>query len=271
MVECGLLNLGACLPQKFFEFLIDILNAPVTPLLNLTLNLLSEPINLSIFFSLWAIIVYMLSMFYSLLLLGSGFSFMISGYDSSKREQAKSWLRNIVIMIILVQASFFMYSLLNDLSSTMTSAVLSLIDPNFFLINVDGIADLGLAVVFVFLYLATLIITALILIIRYAFVCIGVVFLPIGIFFYFFAPLKHYGSLILNSLGFALFVSFFAGILLTGFSRLATVGIFANMQILVLIAAFLVVDIIMVFMMFFNVVRAAVSIYSDVKGFGGKS
>jgi len=269
-MACGLVNLGSCLPQVFFEFILGILNAPIRPFLEIILNLLSEPINISIFIRLWIIIVYMLSMFYALLLVGSGLSFMMSGYDSAKRENAKEWLRNVVIMIILVQASFFIYQLFIDLSASMTSATLSIIDEDFFLIGTDDIDDLGLAILFSFLYILTLIITALVLTLRYAIVAIGVVLLPIGIFFYFLNPLKAYGSLILNFLGIAVFVPFFDAILLIGFSELVNIGIFSNMKILVLISAFLLIDIVMIFLMTFAVIKAGLNVYTDVRKLGAK-
>ncbi|MEK6858367.1 MAG: hypothetical protein AABX53_00450 [Nanoarchaeota archaeon] len=269
-MACGLVNLGSCLPQVFFEFILDILNAPIQPFLQLTLDLLSEPINLSLFISLWVIIVYMLSMFYALLLVASGLSFMMSGYDVEKRENAKEWLRNIVIMIILVQASFFLYQLFIDLSAAITSATLTLIDPDFFLITINDISDLGLAILLSIVYIIVLIITTLILTLRYAFVAIGVVLLPIGIFMYFLQPLRAYGSLILNFLGIAVFVTFFDAVLLIGFSELVNIGIFSNMKILVLISAFLLIDVIMLFLMTFAIIRAGLNVYSGAKRLGAK-
>lgn len=270
MPSCGLVNLGACLPEAFFRFLIEIINAPLQPFLQLTLNLLSEPINLGLFFHLWVIVIYCLSMFYALLLLGSGFNFMIAGYDSEKREKAKMWFRNTLIMIVLVQASFFIYQLALDLSAAVTSGTLSLINPDFFLIGVDGITDLGMALFFGVFYLITLLLTALVLTIRYAVVAIGVVLLPLGIFFYFIQPLKAYGSLILNVLGVAVFVTFFDALLLAGFSRLIEVSIFSEIRIIILIAAFLLVSVLMLFLMLFSVVKASMNAYHDIKRLGGK-
>lgn len=270
MVECSLLNLGTCLPQKFFEFIAKVITAPVQPFLQLTLKLLSEPVNLSLFFNLWAIIVYLLSLFYALLLVGTGVNFIISGYDSEKRERAKSWLRNTLIMIILVQASFFIYELGLTLSSLLTSSTLSLVDPNFFLIGVDSITDLSLSLLCGGLYILTLLIIALVLIIRYALVAIGVVLFPVAIFFYFVSPLRAYGSFMLNLLGGTMFVTFFDAVLLTGFSKLAEVGIFADFKILLLITAFLVMSLLMLFLMFFSLIKGALSIYHGVKSIGGR-
>ena len=265
MPDCGLVNLGACLPEVFFNFLFNLINAPVQPFLQLVINLLSAQVNTSIFSSLWAIIVYMLSMFYALLIVGSGLSFLISGYDSEKREQAKEWLRNIIIMIVLVQSSFFLYQLIIDLASTMTSATLSLVSPNFFKLSINSTAGLGLSLLLIFVYIFVLIITALVLTVRYAIVAIGIVFLPIGIFFYFIPQLKSFGSLILNILGIAVFINFFNAILLIGFSALVNVGAFETIQIIILISAFLLIDILMVVLLFFAITRAVFGVYSNIK------
>mgnify|MGYP001595779206 FL=1 len=87
--DCGLTNLATCIPQKFFEFILTIINAPLQPFLPLTKNLLSAPVNIEVFISLWAIIIYILSIFYGLFLIFAGFNFMISGYSAEKRERAK--------------------------------------------------------------------------------------------------------------------------------------------------------------------------------------
>ena len=67
--ECGLLNLASCIPQKIYEFFIKIINAPISPLLNITKSLLTEPVKLSLFSPLWAIILYVISLFYGILMI----------------------------------------------------------------------------------------------------------------------------------------------------------------------------------------------------------
>ncbi|MBM3206849.1 MAG: hypothetical protein FJZ43_04495 [Candidatus Staskawiczbacteria bacterium] len=248
----------------FFNFLFNIINAPVQPFLQIVLNLLSADVHTQIFLSLWAIIVYMLSMFYALLIVGAGVSFLISGYDSEKRESAKEWLRNIIIMIILVQSSFFLYQLALDLASSMTSATLNIVDENFFSLQVSSTIGLGLALSLGMVYVVVLILTALVLTLRYAIVAIGIVLFPIGIFFYFIPKLRGFGSLIFNVLGISIFITFFDAILLIGFSALMNVGVFNNLQIIILISAFLLIDILMVILLFFAITRAAFSIYSKV-------
>lgn len=266
MPSCTLTNLGTCLVQNLFEFILNILNAPIQPFLQMTLDLLSAQVNLNLFFSMWVIVIYVLSMFYALLLLGTGFNFMISGYDSEKRENAKQWLRNIVIMIVLIQASFFIYQLAIDLSAITTSATLTLIDPNFFTLGTGGVVDLGIALTLGILYILVLLFTCLVLVIRYAFVAIGVVLFPIAIFFYFMPPLKKYGSLIMNFLGICIFVTILDSIILAGFGKMINVGIFNNFQIVLLIAAFALISVSTFFLISFAVVSCGLKVYQVVKG-----
>ena len=183
--ECGLLNLASCLPQKLYDFLIEIINAPISPLLDLTKNLLTEPVSISLFSSLWAIIMYILSLFYGLLFMYAGFNFMVSGYDAEKRSKAKEWFRNIFIMIVLIQASYFLYFLIIDVNALLTAGIVNLIDESFFLLTADNIVNIGLQFFFAFFYVLTLFFTVFILVLRYVVVSIGIVFVPIGIFLYF--------------------------------------------------------------------------------------
>src|SRR3989344_4141777 len=110
--DCGITNLAGCIAESFFNFLLSILNAPIQPLLDMVYSLLTQPVNIDLFSGIWSIIIYILSLFYGILLMYVGFKFIISGYSAEKREKAKSDLANIIIMIVLVQASFFLYSLI---------------------------------------------------------------------------------------------------------------------------------------------------------------
>jgi hypothetical protein len=256
-MDCGITNFGSCIPQIFFNFIINLLNAPLQPLLTLVKNLLTNPINLNLFSSIWAIIVYVLSMFYGLLMLYSGFNFMISGYDAVKRAKAKEWFRNIFIMIVLVQASFFIYQLIVDLGSLLTSGVLSLVDNSFFLLTGDNITNIGLQFIFVLVYVFVLLCTVIILTLRYLIIALGVVFVPIGIFCYFIPSLNSYGRLILNFLGICIFLAFIDALIFLVCSQLLTIPLFQNFKILVMISAFLFADLLMLYLMFFSAIKSS--------------
>lgn len=265
MVDCGLTNLAVCLPQKFLEYISQALSLAVEPLLKIIQYLLTEPVNINMFLGIWSIMVYIISLFYGLFFLFSGINFMISGYDAVKRENAKEWLRNIVLMVLFVQASFFLYELILEVAGLLTSGVISLIDPNFFLLTADNITNFGLQFVLLLPYLAVLLLTVLFLGLRYLFVASGVIFFPLAFFFYFIPPLQSYGKLILNIVFIAIFVTFFDAVILLAASKLVTVGIFANYKIVLVSCAFLTVNILMLLLLVFAILKAVFGVLnSDV-------
>lgn len=264
MGECGLLNLASCIPEKLYEFFISVLNAPITPLLNFIKNLLTEPVNIEVLAPLWAIILYVLSIFYGLLLLYVGMNFMFSGHNEIKRAKSKEWFQNIILMILFTQMSFFLYSMILDVSSLLTAGMMNLVSPDFFLLTADNIINIGLQFFFALFYVLTLLLTMLILIIRYLTVAIGVVFFPIGIFLYFIPPVQDYGKLILNYLGICIFIGFFDSIIFLVASQLIQLPIFENMKIMVMVGTFSMANFLMLYLLFFSIIKSALKTTNSV-------
>ena len=123
--ECGLTNLAVCIPQKLYEYTLGIFNAPLQPLLNFVNFLLTDAVNIDSLSYFWAIIVYIISIFYALFMLFAGFNFIISSHDVVRREKAKIWLRNVILMIFLVQTSFFIYALFLEINFNIKSSLSS--------------------------------------------------------------------------------------------------------------------------------------------------
>jgi hypothetical protein len=255
-MKCGITNLATCIPQKLYDFLINLLNAPIQPLLSLTNTLLIEPVQLSLFISLWVVILYVISLFYGFLMIYSGFNFIISGYDVVKRNKAKEWFKNLLIMVVLVQASYFLYETVVDIGSLLAIGLMKLIDENFFLITVDNITNIGLQFFFTFFYVIVLFITIIILTFRYIIVAVGVVFAPIGIFLYFIPPLNDYGKLVLNFLGISIFIPIFDLLIFLVCSKLLFISIFQNFKILIMISAFSLSNLLMIYLMFFSAIKS---------------
>ena len=263
--KCGLTNLAVCIPQKLFEFILGLINAPLQPFLSLTKTLLSEPVAVDIFIPLWAIIIYILSIFYGLFIVFAGFNFLISGYSAEKRERAKEWLKNIVLMVIFVQASYYLYEIVLELSSAMSAGIINTIDPNFFLLTVDNVTNLGLQLILAFPYLMTLLFTVILLALRYLLVAVGVLFFPIGLFLNFIPPLQSAGKLIINILMLVIFLPFIHSLMLLAASKLVDIPAFQNYKIVIMIAAFLLINVSMIFLVFYAVSKAAFSaMKSDV-------
>jgi len=257
MSSCGITNLGTCLVEKFFEFVVYILNLPVKPLLSMIDNLLTQPVNVEIFLSVWTIIIYILSLFYGILLLFVGFRFLLAGHSPEQREKAKRSLANIILMMIFVQTSFFLYKLILEVISSVTTVIFNLIRDDFFLITMDSISNIGLELVLIIPYVITLIVTLIFLVLRYLCVGMGVVFFALGIFFYFIEPLNQYGKLILNYLFVIMALPFFYSIIFLASSKFLELEVFANMKIVVMIGAFSLANLGTLFLILFVIFKAA--------------
>jgi hypothetical protein len=204
--ECGLTNLASCIPEAMFNFILNIINAPIEPLLSAINFFLTEPVSIDIFFNIWQIVVYILSFFYLIMLAFAGFKFLTSGHDILKREQAKEWLQNTVLAIVFTGASFYMYQLAIEISASVTAGLMDLVPDTFFRLTIDNFANVALEFLSVFSYLIILLATILILSLRYVLIAIGVIFIPFGVFCYFVPPLKNYGHLILQLVGMLNFI-----------------------------------------------------------------
>jgi hypothetical protein len=271
MTECGLLNLATCLPAKFVEYFQQLLNAPLQPLLYLVEDLLVEPVEISLILPVWAIIIYIISMFYGLFFIYSGFSLMVSGYDVEKRVRAKLWFKRIFLMIISVQSSYLIYKLLIEISSSLSISIIKQVSSNFFLLTADSFINLGLSIIFTASYVAILLMTIITLSFRYLLVFIGVVYFPIGLFFYFVPPLKVYGKFIINLFLAMIFFNFFATLVLLISSLLMEVPMFTNFKMLLMLTSFLIVNLMMIFLVGIILVKSLNNMpsFSNIKSAAG--
>ena len=264
MSECSVTNLGDCVVEAFFNFIFSFVKTALQQFLFIIKDLMTDKINIEIFAGTWGTIVYALSLFYGLFLIIVGFQFILSEGSPEKREKAKSNLSKIFIMIFLVQISFFLYSLILEIGSSMTEVVWNSIPSNFFIFNSETFLGESLEFFLVLSYFTTLIVTLVFLSIRYLCVGVGVLFFCVGIFLYFIEPLESYGKLILNYLGVLIFLPFFYSIIILASSKLTESGIFENFGVLALIGCFSLINFITLFLVLFVVFKTANSISKPV-------
>ncbi|MFH0955302.1 MAG: hypothetical protein V1777_04325 [Candidatus Micrarchaeota archaeon] len=181
------------LKQSFFGF--------SQPMLDVAKTLITSNIEPMHFESLWLVFIAIINAFYLLLFMGIGLKFIVGSIDAVEREQSKQWLKKAVFMLVVVNASLLIYSLILQASSGMTTY---LWDTQFETLFSPGFAGLdfiwtGILSLFIALTTITLILRQIILI-------IGIMLFPVGLFLYFIPPLESYGKIILNILGITIFM-----------------------------------------------------------------
>ena len=238
---CSLTDLPNCLPQAINNYYLQFLNAPLQPLLTIIRTFLTAQVNTSIFIRIHAIVKYILSFFYIFSIIYSGYILLFQSSNPIRRNQAKEILKDTLIMIVLIQGSFYIYNLILNLSSIMNQALLTQIDPQFFLLTTDNIVNFTLQMFFSFTYVIILFITMFLLALRYMLVSFGVIFFPLALFCYFIPPLKSYGKFLLEVLFVFIFITFIDLLIILSCSLLLTIPIFTNFKIIVMINCFLLI------------------------------
>ncbi|MFH1972093.1 MAG: hypothetical protein ABIJ18_01305 [archaeon] len=246
----GIETLLESLPETFLNFILDLLNQPLQSYLNNIQLFLSTAPMIELFSTLWAIIIYIISMSYGLLFVYSGLKIMISGYSATKRAEAKSTLQNTLIMVIVIQSSYYLYSLIISVNNALTSSIYNLIDPSVFVLQIGNFLNVGDAFIGTLVYINVLLITQSLVVIRYMIVSFGVVLFPIGLFLYFLIPLRQYGKAILNFLLLSVFSSFFCALIILMGSLIFSQNIFGATNFLGISATFLCVDLLLVYLLF---------------------
>jgi len=175
-------------------------------------------------------------------LIYSGIGFITSGSDIVRRYEAKQAIKNMIISIILVSSSFYLYNLLIDMNSSLTSWVFTQVDPNFFTVTSNNFGNAILQIIMIIPYVLVLLLTVISLAARWLSVSFGIMFIPIGIFMYFVPFLRSYGKLIVNMSLLMIFFPFIASLILLGSSLLANAPIMQNFSIVFYIVAFLMID-----------------------------
>jgi len=201
----GLWETISGLPQGIANALLDSLKQIFTgfaqPLLDVAKTLITSNIDPSHFQSLWLVFIAIINAFYLLLFLSVGLKFIIGSIDAVEREKAKEWFKKCFFMLVTVNASLLIYSLILEASSAITlflwnSQFETLFNPSF-----PGLDFLWAGVMALFVFL-----TAITLVIRQIILIIGIMLFPVGLFLYFIPPLEQYGKIILNILGITIFM-----------------------------------------------------------------
>jgi hypothetical protein len=190
-------------------------DAVYTPLYNSVYNMLSEFMSL-VFqvlvwnppldsaYDSWNIVRTVISSLYLAVLTYAGLKLMtgtLLGED--ERNTLKKWVGGTVISILLVNMSYTLYGLVIQLNVGLCALVFK--HPNF-----QGFITASAAFYLLLSFEAGLVLLViLLLILRTLIVLVGVVLFPIGIFFYYFPPMKRFGKFI-NTIIFAnIFIQFF--------------------------------------------------------------
>ena len=249
--------------KRTLEFFLSVINAPLQPFLKSTEYLLTAEVHIDIFHHIWNVIRYIMSFFYIFLIVWAGVIFVTSSNNPIRRSQAKDMLRDFIIMMVLMQASFFLYELVIQINSILSTAIYNMIDPHFFMLTADNIVNMGLEFIFTMSYVLVLFLTVVLLAMRYIVVSMGVIMLPLALFCYFIPPLKGYGKFMLNVLGIFIFITFFDLLIILACSMIVEADLFEYFKTLIMINCFSIINYTLYLAIKFALSKSSVSTVKD--------
>lgn len=262
-MECGLANLSSCIPEKLAQYFSYLLNSSILPLLKIIFTLLTSPVNISSFREIWIIITGLITFIQLFGFIWAGYMFMTSGDNIKKRVKAKRWFLKLIILLILIQCSFYLYGAIIDISSVISESMLNLVDKRIFLISIDSLPNFAVGLMFLIPYTFTLICTAILLSLRYFFVLIGTILFPLAISSLIFPPIQIYGRIILNILFGLIFIPFFTILILYGTKLMITLSPFKNVKILLMLVTFTCINIFVFLFFIISIIKALVQSLED--------
>jgi len=263
--SCSFFSLLSCLGD-IARIVSHTTGLAAQPFISWVVDLMTTIPNTGVFESAWFTIIGIISIFYIFFLLYSGSVFILNSEDIVKRHSAKESIKNMIIALVLVSSSFYLYNLLIELNSSLTSYVFSNVSPAFFTVTSDSFGNALLQILMIIPYVLILIITCVLLLSRWVFVSLGVIFFPIGIFLYFVPFLKSYGKLIINLTVMLIFIPFICSIIILGCSLLVTAPIVEHFTIIFYIVAFLLVDLVFLLLIRFIINKTGMGeVYSGIK------
>ncbi|MCX6776690.1 MAG: hypothetical protein NTY73_01810 [Candidatus Micrarchaeota archaeon] len=207
----GLIVNMTWLHEEIESALSDWVNSQLLGSVNLALQLINALLLLtpdvpSKLFLVHTEIIKMLVPLYLLVLSWNAIQIMTSEV-LSHQASARITIQNSVISMLLVALSLPIYNVLLKTSQSVSSYLVSINFKPTIYNSFAAVEATGFSVSFLLgmiLIVATLLI--LFLLIRLYIIAAGVLLFPIGIFMYFFSPLRKYGKLILSFILFFLFV-----------------------------------------------------------------
>lgn len=247
----------AAIPQAVLDSFTGFLRLEtvsfVNPLFETMKTLMLYNIDPFSFQSYWVAIVSVVSAFYLLLFLVVGLRFLLGSYDAVHRKKAKEWFKGAIIIVVGVNASLVLYSLLLLVGSAIAQTLwVPGLEEMLSAASLDALnlVWLGLLSFIVFLAMVTLVL-------RQIFLIVAVMLVPIAIFLYFIPPTKAYGSAIVNLVFAFVFMQVLDVIILLGVSLFVNeFAMLPSIDLISLTAGFLFIFLANIGLMYFAIQKA---------------
>jgi len=156
---------------------------------------------------------------YSLSLMGLALYFILRSNDAEGRANAKKWMENMLVMIVLLAFSFQIFKVMLDFSAYLAASAASESMKSMFSSPLS-FSPSFFALVILIPAIAGMLLTFLTLLLRYLLIPFLLFLFPIAIFLYFTPFTQRWGKAFLSVIASVLFMTVFDALILLGLSSL---------------------------------------------------
>ncbi len=217
-----LYNLPTCIVEKFFSSLVSGFVYSAKEFLESSLNFIVKGPDITLFCSPYTKIMKILESLYTLALMGVGTYYIVSSAESEKRAQAKSWIQNILFLIVALSLSFAIFQMILEINQYITSTLYNNALDSMTIQATFSSLIFAFVMSFAFISLAGL--TFFTLLLRYIMIPFLLMLFPFAIFLYFLPFTKSWGSFILKFILIIIFMTSIDAVLVMGLSFLFSIN-----------------------------------------------
>jgi len=212
-------NLPQCTAEAFISTLTNGLIFSAGEFYNLSIGFLTASPDVHWFCGPYNNVMAIIESFYTVMLMGLGGYYIIKATDVEGRAKAKTWLKNILYMVVFLSFSFTIFELIIDLNTQISSSIYSQVSESIFDIEAE-LSSLIFSMIFAFSLCTGGYMTFTTLVIRYLLIPFLLFLFPLGIFLYFIPPMREWGAYLFKFIVLIIFMTTADSLLLLGTSWL---------------------------------------------------
>lgn len=194
----GILDHLLGLPNSIGEAIFSFLSGGFIEFINMVYGTITAFIttnpDINLVKPIYDTIVFILSSFFGLLFTITGIKFLIGGYNFESRADAKKWLQNIFILIVILNISFYVYQVSLDFGTATATALWDTNIDSYLTAQDWNVSN----VIFLGFFSFAVVIGCVGVLFRYFFVMFNALVFPIAIFMYFIPPIKGLGKVLIE-------------------------------------------------------------------------
>ncbi len=215
----ALTNLPGQIVSEFFTYLVNGLASTAASLTDAAFKFIFASPDPHWLCSAYNAVMAVLNSLYALVLMGLALFFIVRSGDVEGRLEARKWLENLLVMIVVLSFSFPLFCMLLDFNTYLVNSLANQSMNALFHFQANP-ANQIMALVVLLFGITFQMATYITLLLRYILIFVMLLLFPISIFLYFIPPMQNWGKTFIKIILVFIFMPTADALVLVGISSL---------------------------------------------------